>query len=88
VDLVDVLSGLGCRIGELLALDWTNVDDEAGTLMIEGTVIRIPGHGLIVQPHTKSKAGMRTIRPPSWVLDVFRRRHVDALSDGIFPRLA
>jgi len=56
VDLVDVLSGLGCRIGELLALDWTNVDDEAGTLMIEGTVIHIPGHGLIVQPHTKSKA--------------------------------
>jgi integrase len=25
VDLVDVLSGLGCRIGELLALDWTKV---------------------------------------------------------------
>jgi integrase len=25
MDLVDVLSGLGCRIGELLALDWTKV---------------------------------------------------------------
>jgi hypothetical protein len=23
IDLVDVLSGLGCRIGELFALDWT-----------------------------------------------------------------
>jgi integrase len=22
VDMTDVLSGLGCRIGELLALDW------------------------------------------------------------------
>lgn len=31
IDLVDVLSGLGCRIGELLALDWTKVDAEAGT---------------------------------------------------------
>ena len=34
--MVAVLAGLGCRIGEL---------DEAGTLSIEGTVIRIPGSG-------------------------------------------
>jgi hypothetical protein len=56
-----VLYGLGCRIGELLALDWTKVDEKAGTLAIEGTVIRIPGKGLTVQKHTKSAAGMRTI---------------------------
>lgn len=85
VDLVDVLSGLGCRIGELLALDWTKADADAGTLSIEGTVIRVPGQGLIVQPHTKSKAGMRTIYPPVWVLDLFRRRHADALGEWIFP---
>jgi integrase len=85
VDMVDVLSGLGCRIGELLALDWTKVDANAGTLSIEGTVIRIPGEGLIVQPHTKSKAGMRTITPPSWVLDLLKRRHVESLCAWIFP---
>ncbi|MGB7798279.1 MAG: site-specific integrase [Pseudonocardiaceae bacterium] len=85
IDLVDALSGLGCRIGELLALDWTKVDAEAGTLRIEGTVIRVPGAGLIVQPHTKSKAGMRTINPPGWVLDLFRRRHTGALGEWIFP---
>jgi integrase len=83
---VDALSGLGCRIGELLALDWTKIDTEAGTLSIEGTVIRVPGKGLIVQPHTKSKAGMRTIHPPEWVLDLFRRRHADALGEWIFRR--
>jgi integrase len=48
-------------------------------------VIRVPGEGLIVQPHTKSKAGMRTIHPPRWVLDLFQRRHTDALSEWIFP---
>jgi integrase len=85
IDLVDVLSGLGCRIGELLVLDWTKVDAGAETLHIKGTVIRVPGDGLIVQPHTKSKAGMRTIHPPRWVLDLFRRRHTDALSEWIFP---
>jgi integrase len=85
VDMVDVLSGLGCRIGELLALDWTKVDADAGTLSIEGTVIRIPGKGLIVQPHTKSKAGMRTITPPAWVLDLLKRRHGESLCAWIFP---
>lgn len=80
-----MLSGLGCRIGELLALDWTKVDAKAGTLSIEGTVIRVPGEGLIVQPHTKSKAGMQTIHPPGQVLDLFLRRHADAPGERMFP---
>jgi integrase len=88
VDLVDVLSGLGCRIGELLALDWTKVDEKAGTLAIEGTVIRVPGVGLIVQSHTKSAAGMRTITVPSWVMDIFRRRYETAHGEWVFPSTA
>jgi integrase len=85
LDLVDVLSGLGCRIGELLALDWPRVDGEAETIAIEGTVIRVPAHGLIVQPHTKSDAGMRTIRPPTWVIDLLRKRHADSHGPWVFP---
>lgn len=84
-DLVDVLSGLGCRIGELLALDWTRVDDEAGTVAIEGTVVRVTGAGLIVQPHTKSKAGMRTISPPPWIIELLCKRHADSHGPWIFP---
>jgi integrase len=85
IDLVDVLSGLGCRIGELLALDWPRVDDEIGTLQIEGTVVRVPAGGLIVQPHTKSKAGMRTITPPEWIIALLRRRHADSHGPWVFP---
>ncbi|MFC4949969.1 site-specific integrase [Pseudonocardia sp. GCM10023141] len=85
VDLVDVLSGLGCRIGELLALDWTKIDDTAGTVAIEGTVIRVPGEGLIVQSHTKSSAGMRTIAVADWVMAIFVRRHATAEGQGVFP---
>jgi hypothetical protein len=73
--VVDALSGFGCRIGELLALDWQTVDDASGAIAIEGTVIRVPGKGLTVQPHTKSKAGMRTVVPPVWVIELLRRRH-------------
>ncbi|SFS94520.1 site-specific integrase [Saccharopolyspora flava] len=84
-DLIDVLSALGCRIGELLALDWTKVDFEAGTLAIKGTVIREPGVGLFVQPHTKSTAGMRTISPPAWAMRLLRGRAEVADSEWVFP---
>jgi integrase len=85
LDLVDVLSGVGCRIGELLALDWTRADAGAGTIALEGTVIRVPRQGLIVQPHTKSKAGMRTIMVPVWVMAILRRRHEDSGGPWVFP---
>ncbi|GAB3566030.1 hypothetical protein GCM10027445_12180 [Amycolatopsis endophytica] len=86
VDIVDVLSGLGCRIGELLALDWrTSIDFEAGTVRFHGTVIRVTGKGLFVQDHTKSRAGMRTVRPPTWVLDILKRRYAESDSPWVFP---
>jgi integrase len=89
VDMVDVLSGLGCRIGELLALDWdTSVDFDAGTIRFHGTVIRVTGQGLFVQDHTKSRAGMRTIRPPGWVMDILKRRHAAAETQWVFPSAA
>jgi integrase len=86
VDLVEVLAGLGCRIGELLALDYeTSVDFEAGTVWFHGTVVRITGQGLQVQDHTKSLKGMRTIRPPEWVMEILKRRAGEADSPWVFP---
>ncbi|MER7014584.1 site-specific integrase [Saccharopolyspora sp. NPDC000359] len=84
-DIVDGLSALGCRIGELLALDWTKADFEAGTIDIEGTVIREKGAGLFVQEHTKSSAGMRTIEPPQWYMDQLKRRAAESDSKWIYP---
>ncbi|MGH3876049.1 MAG: site-specific integrase [Actinophytocola sp.] len=88
VDVVDVLTGVGCRIGELLALDWSKLEFEAGTMSIEGTVIRVKGVGLIVQPHTKSEAGMRTIRPASWVMEIVKGRYAERTCDWVFPSSA
>ncbi|MEW2508421.1 site-specific integrase [Amycolatopsis sp. NPDC047767] len=86
VDVEDVLSGLGCRIGELLALDWeTSVDFTEGTLWIHGTVIREKGVGLVVQPYTKSPAGMRLIRPPAWVMEILQCRYETVTSKWVFP---
>lgn len=41
--------------------------------------------GLIVQDHTKSRAGMRRIKPPSWVMDLLRRRHASSHGRWVFP---
>ncbi|MER5390679.1 site-specific integrase [Saccharopolyspora sp. NPDC002686] len=84
-DLVDGLAALGCRIGELLAFDWTKVDFEAGTIAIEGTVIREKGVGLFVQEHTKSSAGMRTVEPPQWYMDQLKRRAAESDCKWVYP---
>lgn len=84
-DVVDALAGLGCRIGELLALDWSKIDFAAGTIAIEGTTIRITGSGLAVQAHTKSSAGMRTVTAPKWLMELLRRRHEEAETSWVFP---
>ncbi|NYH79280.1 integrase [Actinopolyspora biskrensis] len=84
-DVVDALAALGCRIGELLALDWSKIDLQAGTIRIEGTVIREKGVGLFVQEHTKSSAGMRTVTVPAWFVDLLRRRRDAAETEWVFP---
>ncbi len=48
-------------------------------------MVRVPGEGLTVQPHTKSDAGMRTITPPSWLIELLRRRHADSHGPWAFP---
>lgn len=88
VDMIDVLSGLGCRLGELLALRCTrSANYTVGTLTIDATVIRITGKGLYIQEYTKSDAGMRTIRPPAWVMDILKQREAEATTPYLFPSL-
>jgi integrase len=58
---------LGCyagpRIGELLALRWTDVDFLRRTVTVSRKVIAITGAGL-VEGATKTKAGRRTVTLP------------------------
>ncbi|GAA3657994.1 hypothetical protein GCM10022267_50160 [Lentzea roselyniae] len=85
IDLVDMHAAVGPRLGEFLALDWTRVREHEGVILLEGTVIRITGVGLFVQPHTKSMAGMRTLKIPNWAMDVLRKRRETATGEWVFP---
>lgn len=65
-DLVSFLLATGLRIGEALAVRWSDLDLEAGTVDIQGTVLRLRPGGLIIKPSTKSAAGQRILELPSW----------------------
>jgi integrase len=71
--LTRMMLATGCRIGEILALDWEDVDLTDGIVQIRWTLIRVAGEGL-VRKSTKSDAGERTLRLPSWAVALLHER--------------
>lgn len=61
----------GCRRGELIALDWSDLDFEALTVSITKSVCRSGGQ--IIIKGTKTKGSVRTIAVPAFVIDLARR---------------
>ncbi|EHK82142.1 tyrosine-type recombinase/integrase [Rhodococcus pyridinivorans] len=98
LDLVDVLLGTGARIGEVLALRWSDIDltTTPATATISGTVVRLPGRmadggGLLRQGRPKTDAGYRVVKLPSFTRDTLLRLSVNAKStadDLVFPSAA
>ncbi|MGH3795180.1 MAG: site-specific integrase [Pseudonocardiaceae bacterium] len=78
LDFVDMMLATGKRIGENSAITWDALDLTAGTVEIRGTVVRIKGQGLRIKLKPKSKAGHRTLRLPSWAVDMLCRRRTEA----------
>jgi len=84
--LVTFMLATGVRIGEALAVLWSQVDLEAGTVEITHTIAQPPGEGLIRKP-TKSRTGQRLLSLPTWATTSLRARHtVDTRPDTpVFP---
>jgi len=85
-DLTRFLLATGVRIGEALALLWSQVDFAAGTVEVTHTVIRIKGEGLTRQ-RTKTRAGERLLPLPQWALSMLRARFMVGvrLDEPVFP---
>lgn len=77
-DLVDILLGTGCRWGEGAGLRWEDVDLDAGTVTVAGTLIQKGGWQADTKTHEP-----RTLQVPSFVLDVLRRRHSEAREGAV-----
>jgi integrase len=84
-DLARFLLGTGCRLGEAVGAHWAGVDFDRHVLRGRRTVLRVKGRGLVAKT-PKSRAGVRTLRLPLWLVAVLRERRGDAGDDSpIFP---
>ncbi len=78
-DIVDLLLATGCRIGEVLALRWNDIDFTATppTVSITGTIKTETGKGTYRKPKPKTDASQRHIALPPFALDVLMRRRIE-----------
>jgi integrase len=85
-DLVFFMLATGVRIGEALAVVWSQVDFVAGTVQITSTLVRVRGEGLL-RKGTKSRAGERTLALPASAVAMLRRRFMTGarLDQPVFP---
>jgi len=89
--LFAALLGSGCRVGEMLGLEWDRVDWARRTIQIVRSSGRVAGKVYTGEP--KTAAGKRTITLPAWTvraLEVQRTRHSDGTKvfqtrEGNFP---
>jgi integrase len=84
-DLVAFMLGTGVRIGEALAVLWSQANLEAATVEVTSTIVRVKGEGLL-RKRTKSRAGHRVLHLPEWNIAVLRSRYTSGirLDDPIF----
>lgn len=78
-DIIDLLLATGCRIGEVLALRWTDIDLSATppTVAISGTIKTETGKGTYRKSKPKSDASKRTIALAPFAVAVLLRRRVE-----------
>ena len=72
--------GSGMRQGELLALQWSDIDFERGTIEVKRSLSQVGKDFIVKEP--KSKAGKRSILLPPFVLAALRDHRQAALKSG------
>jgi integrase len=81
-ELVAFMVATGLRIGEACAVSWPDVDIDAGTVTVRGTVLRVKGQGLVIS-RPKSATGERVLELPSWCVALLQQRGPS--SGPVFP---
>ncbi|WP_415296889.1 site-specific integrase [Cellulosimicrobium sp. SJTW-1] len=87
---VDVMLGTGLRIGEVLALNWGEVnltEDGPPTVTVTATMVDIKGHGTVRQEMPKTDASKRTIIIPPFTVNALRSIRPEVMSAElpVFP---
>lgn len=73
-----VALALGLRQGEAIALRWSDVDLDEGTLRVRQTVYRLPGKGLVFGPPKTDRSRREIVLPARLLADLRRHRKEQA----------
>ncbi|WP_078111750.1 tyrosine-type recombinase/integrase [Gordonia sp. IITR100] len=88
-EILDVMIGTGCRIGEVLALRWRDIEtteDGSVVVTIAGTVVEMAGVGVVRQEHTKTRAGYRRVIVPRFTAEALERQRAREIpTELVFP---
>jgi integrase len=72
--------GSGMRQGELLGLQWPDIDFDRGTVAVQRSLAQVGGRFILKEP--KSKRSRRTIQLPKFALDALREHRAAMLREG------
>ena len=75
-DIIDLMLATGCRIGEILALRWSdlNLDGDLPTLTVSGTIKTETGKGTYRKATPKTDTSRRTVVLPRFAAELLRMR--------------
>ncbi|MDP2674252.1 MAG: site-specific integrase [Dehalococcoidia bacterium] len=76
--LIYLALATGARLGELLALRWSDLDLDSGTMRITRTAVRLPGVGVVFST-PKTQRAVRPVALSRDTVDVLRRRRLAQL---------
>jgi integrase len=79
--LVTLALGTGCRLGELLALAWDDLDLDAGSLTVRRSLAQTSAGFTLKEP--KTRAARRTLTLPPFALASMREHRVAQLRKGL-----
>ena len=84
-DIVDLMLATGCRIGEVLALRWSDLDldGDLPILTVSGTIKTETGKGTYRKATPKSDASRRTVVLPRFAAELLRVRRECATHNEI-----
>lgn len=85
-ELARFMLATGLRLGEALGVTWADVDLAAGSLVVQRTIIRAQGKGLVAK-RVKSRSSERALLMPNWCVELLRARRVrtGGFEGPVFP---
>lgn len=86
-DIAEMILATGARIGEVLALQWQDVNIEAWTVTIRATLTHVEGKGL-QRTTPKTRSSYRTLVLPPFIRGMLAKRYENAHVEWVFPSSA